>query len=67
MSCNCNKNKNNEKFRTEEIKEDTSIKNKISMVQNFASAIASRGISNKTVKGHVLLWKYEAGWRASTM
>ena len=49
MSCNCNKNKNNEKFRTEEIKQENTVQNKISMVQNFASAIASRGIKNNKV------------------
>ena len=49
MSCNCNKNKNNEKFRTEEIKQENAVQNKISMVQNFASAIASRGIKNNKV------------------
>ena len=49
MSCNCNKNKNNEKFRTEEIKQENTVQNKISMVQNFASVIASRGIKNNKV------------------
>lgn len=49
MSCNCGKNKDNEKFRTEEIKKENTVSEKISMVQNFASAIASRGISNEKV------------------
>lgn len=49
MSCNCNKNKDNEKFRIEEIKKENIVSEKITMVQNFASAIASRGISNEKV------------------
>jgi hypothetical protein len=34
MSCNCGKNKDNEKFRTEEIKKENTVSEKISMVQN---------------------------------
>ena len=51
MSCNCNKNNNdqNPNFRKEEIKKENFITEKASMVQNFASAIVSRGISNEKV------------------
>lgn len=55
MSCNCGKNKEKKenqdqtKFRTQEIKQDNGIANKVSMIQNFASAIVSRGVSNNKV------------------
>jgi hypothetical protein len=51
VSCNCNKNNNdqNPNFRKEEIKKENFITEKASMVQNFASAIVSRGISNEKV------------------
>lgn len=61
MSCGCNKkNQNNEnsenienkqsvEFRKQEVKNDPSLSNKVSMIQNFASAIVSRGISNNKV------------------
>ena len=51
MSCNCNKNNNdqNPNFRKEKIKKENFITEKASMVQNFASAIVSRGISNEKV------------------
>jgi hypothetical protein len=49
MSCNCNKNSENPNFRTEEIQKQNPVADKVSMVQNFASAIASRGIANEKV------------------
>jgi hypothetical protein len=52
MGCNCNKDKNNEnapEFRTQEIKQDSSISQKASMIQNFATAIVSRGLTNNKV------------------
>jgi hypothetical protein len=55
MSCNCGKNKENKeneekiKFRTQDIKQENTIANKMTMMQNFASAIVSRGVSNNKV------------------
>lgn len=64
MGCNCNKNKSNNSdntqntnqpqqpnFRKQEIKEQSMVKKKMSMLQSFATAIASRGIQdNKAAK-----------------
>jgi hypothetical protein len=64
MGCNCkNKNKTTQEqnpapentqqeqvsFRKEEIKKESGIKEKLTMMQSFATAIASRGISNEKV------------------
>jgi hypothetical protein len=52
MSCGCNKknvNEENPAFRKEEIKRENFVTEKANMIQNFASAIASRGISNEKV------------------
>ncbi len=57
MGCNC-KNKNNQnkseepnqpEFRKEEIKKEGAVKEKLTMMQSFASAIASRGFGNEKV------------------
>lgn len=62
MACGCNKNKGepmqnanndqtsqNTSFRKSEVKQDTGIKQKLNMIQTFASAITSRGINNEKV------------------
>jgi hypothetical protein len=59
MGCNCNKNKNNQQpaqpsepkpeFRKQEIKEQSLVKKNISMLQSFATAIASRGLQDNKV------------------
>lgn len=58
MGCNCNKNKNNEsvqntenapQFRKQEVVQQNTIGEKASMIQNFASAIVSRGLTNNKV------------------
>ena len=62
MGCNCNKNKQTVEqpattaqnlqqqtpaFRKQEIKEQSMVKKKMSMLQSFATAVASRGIQDK--------------------
>jgi len=58
MGCNCNKNKNNSgenqqpqqpQFRKQEIQEQSLVKKKMSMLQSFATAIASRGLQDNKV------------------
>lgn len=56
MGCNCNKNKDNQKqpenqpqFRKQEIQEQSLIKKKMSMLQSFATAVASRGLQDNKV------------------
>lgn len=55
MGCNCNKNKNNEpqdnkqQFRKQEIPEQSLVKKKMSMLQSFATAVASRGLQDNKV------------------
>lgn len=60
MGCNCNKNKSKQtpptesseqtqQFRKEEIVPKGAIQQKLTMMQSFAMAIASRGISNEKV------------------
>lgn len=55
MGCNCNKNKNNQpaenkqQFRKQEIQEQSLIKKKMSMLQSFATAVASRGLQDNKV------------------
>ena len=64
MGCNCNKNKNNSQqpetrpqqpqqpveFRKQAIQEQSMVKKKMSMLQSFATAIASRGIQDNKVQ-----------------
>jgi hypothetical protein len=62
MGCNCNKNKNvptpeqvkaaqdQPQFRKQEIQEQSLVKKKMSMLQSFATAIASRGIQDNKVE-----------------
>jgi hypothetical protein len=49
MSCGCNKNKQNGPEFRQEPTPQTSIFKKIGMVQSFASALASRGISDNKI------------------
>ena len=62
MGCNCNKNKsvpmqnennttqqNDVTFRKSEVKQQTGVKQKLNMIQTFASAITSRGLNNEKV------------------
>ena len=58
MGCNCNKNKQNQpqqssepkqEFRKQEVKEQSLVKKKMSMLQSFATAVASRGFSDTKV------------------
>jgi hypothetical protein len=51
MGCNCNKDKNENppQFRTQEVSENKTVGEKVSMIQNFASAIVSRGLTNNKV------------------
>jgi hypothetical protein len=56
MGCNCNKNKDNQKqpdnqpqFRKQEIPEQSLVKKKMSMLQSFATAVASRGLQDNKV------------------
>lgn len=63
MGCSCNKNKgtsmpseniqneqnNSVEFRKSDVKQPTGIKQKLNMIQTFASAITSRGLNNEKV------------------
>jgi hypothetical protein len=57
MGCNCNKNKQNQQqsnqppqeFRKQEIQEQSLVKKKMSMLQSFATAVASRGFNDTKV------------------
>jgi hypothetical protein len=51
VGCNCNKDKQNQQkeFRKQELPEEKSITEKVSMIQNFATAIVSRGLNNNKV------------------
>lgn len=65
MGCSCNKNKNNQNgapmnnenkqtaeellFRKAEIKPESGLRQKLTMMQSFASAITSRGLNNEKV------------------
>ena len=62
MGCNCNKNKQNTsqseqqpqqpppEFRKQAVQEQSMVKKKMSMLQSFATAIASRGIQDNKVQ-----------------
>lgn len=50
VGCNCNNNQNDKKeFRKQDLPEEKTITEKVSMIQNFASAIVSRGLGNNKV------------------
>lgn len=51
MGCSCNKNKQNEQFRKEPAEQQIKniISTKLGLVQSFAQAIVSRGLSNNKI------------------
>jgi len=49
MGCGCNKNKNNPEFKPQQQTPQGILSKKLGMVQSFATAMASRGLSNNKV------------------